>query len=78
MAALLNRLPSLIPEYGPLSKLLPLNFLKSDRVNHPDSTSQIVLHIVQLRTFVTFWGMPTFYRFNIYSNQSNEKLIPQC
>ena len=78
MAAVLNRLPALISEYDIVSALLPLSSLKSLTLNHHNSTSEIVVHNVQMRTFVMIWGMPTFYRFNIYNNQSNEKLVPQC
>ena len=31
----------------------------------------------RLRSFITYWGMPAFYRFNIYSNQSDQKLVPE-
>ena len=47
-------------------------------LRYTHSISRILAYLVQMKTFVFYWGMPTFHRFNIYDNQSNEKLIPQC
>ena len=77
MASIFNRLPSKkIQQHnlvGLLSHRFPILYLID-----VDSTWTALSHIIRMKAFITDWGMPAFYRFNIYSNQSNEKLIPQC
>ena len=77
MASIFNQLPSKRIQRDAFFALLP-NSLHVLCLSDVNSTANVLARAVQMKAFVIVWGMPTFYRFNIYDNQSNEKLIPQC